>query len=154
MLHRQSQHIKILLSITPSQPLYKPFSTHAPLHHPTPAAASQGICCLIASISMSSAPRAATELNTVHCCMKDNGMYKIVLGQGMILFLNINSFLFNHNVQHTTLNRKNNTLLSLSPLLNKHSSLNSFTDFRVFSQFKPSLITLQTKADRGQVKIR
>jgi hypothetical protein len=48
--------------------------------------------------------------------MNDNNLYKIALGLGMSLFLNIKSFLVSHIVQYTVPKRKNNTLLYLPPL--------------------------------------
>jgi hypothetical protein len=70
---------------------------------------------LIASISMSNSPRVFTELNIVHRCIKYINLYKIALEQGIILFLNTNSFQFSQSVQHNAPKRKNNMLLSLSP---------------------------------------
>jgi hypothetical protein len=65
-----------------------------PLDHPSPVAASWGICYLIASISLSNSPRTSTELRIVYRCMKDTNLYKIVIEVGMILFLKRQSYFY------------------------------------------------------------
>jgi hypothetical protein len=99
LLHHQTQHTEIILNF----PLCQTFNIHTPLPHPTPVITGDMLLDRLH--------------RTQNCPLlhKDNNLYKIALEHGMILFLNTNSFLFSHIVQHTVPNRKNCTLLILSP---------------------------------------